>query len=286
MNSESKPLHCLNPVQPINFCGEAICGAHILLMPEKGFKIKKIKEFLSNYDVDTHVSKVINDSKAVIQIVVTEKIFTGDSLQSARNIFKNIRDNGDIYKVKDVELYLSGPYYKEGEAARSALSLFFGTLAAVLLVLAILFMVYENNNQLIRDLRTRFNNSGSRPLSTYLFARYDNRGDTGLIFGDQSLAGSVLSLDKSSFDNPLYGKISVPSTSNSHEADTESINLVGTSQNDTDSIRSKTVSAGIEHENPMYGNKEDCQNNLSNKSEMVIDDSTVVEEGQLIENLN
>ncbi|KAJ8932102.1 hypothetical protein NQ314_014954 [Rhamnusium bicolor] len=229
-------LNCLNPIMPIGFCTE-MCGASIELKPKSNFKLANIRKSLKHYSSDTYASKVLDGSREIIQIIFSEKQFSGTSLDEAKDYYSRLLADTSL-GVEDVEIYSSGPYFVEGKVTSNSLSLVFGTLCGVVIVFAIIFLVYSPQFATL-NLRNRFAYN-SRPLSSFrsnLFARYDNSENTGLILEHQSMAGSVLSLDKS-FDNPMYGR-STPSTAST------SYDTIGT-------LEEKNTKSEISLNNPMY----------------------------------
>nr|XP_023027974.1 protein amnionless [Leptinotarsa decemlineata] len=239
-------INCLHPVRPIGFCTD-ICGASILAEPDQKFKIAEIEKILQIYDSDTYVSKVKGSAgKEVIQIIFSEKEFTGDSLDEANSFHQQI-SNDPSFHLKQPHLYASGTYYEEGAMTKNTVGVVFGTLLGVCLVFVAVFLVYSPDGR-AENLRNRIVklryfprlNFGPRRMSNFtsrFFARYDSVGDdAGLIFEGRSMAGSVVSLEKA-FENPLYGKekeVITPSTSTTSDDINLSSDKGSRSDGDTD----------------------------------------------------
>lgn len=184
-----------------------ILGAYILFKPLNGFSLEKIRLMLNVYKVDTFASKILNNTNEVIQIVFTEKQFTGASLNDARTFYEILKQQ----QIIQLEFYSSGEFYEDGIISKMFLSMVFGTLVGVFLLFLFLYVFYETDT--IKQ--GKFN---------YIWAKYDTRDESGLIFGENvSLTGSVASLEKS-FDNPMYGQASTS---------TMMVNLLSNSKNNT-----------------------------------------------------
>ncbi|KAJ8911324.1 hypothetical protein NQ315_017020 [Exocentrus adspersus] len=203
---------CLDPITPIGFCTK-MCGAVITVRDLTSqyflthFTIDKIQDALAGYSSHTHVSKVLNGTRALIQIVFTEKEFSGTSLDEAK-AFDSMLLSDYSFGVSRTVLTSSGPLFIQGEATRTALSMVFGSLCGVLLVFALIFFINSSSFKRLNLNRYSFT---SRPLVGFL-AKYENTENEGLIFERASMGGSVISLEKS-FDNPMFGEASTASTS-------------------------------------------------------------------------
>ncbi|XP_018577131.1 protein amnionless [Anoplophora glabripennis] len=211
---EPQYYECLEPITPIGFCTR-MCGASILIKNtnssefKANFEIERIRKALGDYSSDTHVSKVQDGPETAIQIIFTEKEFSGSSLDDAKD-FYSVLLTDNSFGVVNAALISSGIKLAGGKMARTAVSIVFGCLCGVLLVFGVIFFV--NSPQFDRlNVSNRYHFT-SRPLST-LFARYDKMDDERLVL---QKAESVVSLEKS-FDNPMYGS-SAPSTSSASAA--------------------------------------------------------------------
>ncbi|KAJ8973014.1 hypothetical protein NQ317_004612 [Molorchus minor] len=233
-----EPNNCIDAIRPIGFCAD-ICGASILFHYNHKFSLDAVRRSIRRYDSDTYASKVRKDNGVVIQVVFTEKEFTGASLDEAKQFYDELLTDKSLGAV-DVELHSSSRYISKANVAGSAVGLVFGTLIAVLAVFGVIFFVYSPKGEQLR-LRERFR-LPSRPLSfkTNLLARFDNSETAGLIIGEAaSLSGSVQSLN-SSFDNPMYGKAA------------PSVSAPGTSYDTEVNGKLRATTSEISVENPMY----------------------------------
>ncbi|XP_060533792.1 protein amnionless-like [Cylas formicarius] len=207
---------CLHPVNPVGFCSEyKLCGGYVLMKWKPGFKLSAIKERLKRYTSDTYASKVAKSDREYIQVVFTEKTYSGNSLDEISDFYNDLLRDGSSL-VENVQMFVSSPYFEQGEGYRNTISMIFGTFFGAALVFGVLFLVYSPKFSNVNWSNRLIN---SRPLSSYMFARYDNLEDRANIYEAPSVAGSVLSLDKS-FENPVYGI--TPSTSTtSNETNTQ-----------------------------------------------------------------
>ncbi|KAG5877808.1 hypothetical protein JTB14_013737 [Gonioctena quinquepunctata] len=245
---EFSNFDCLNPVLPIGFCTE-ICGASILAEPSNEFKIAEMEKILQTFNSDTYVSRVKNSTgQELIQIIFTEKEFTGDSLDEAQSLHQQISTDPSL-RLKRAVLQSSGAYYREGGAGKGAAGIIFGTLFGVLLVFVAVYLVYSPDGP-AATLRNRLN-IGSRPIpsfTTRFFTRYNSVGENaGLIFEGRSMAGSVVSLDKA-FENPLYGKEEGTTSSTSTTSNVTNVSSESKETRSESEIENKMFSIGMKNE--------------------------------------
>ncbi|KAL3270776.1 hypothetical protein HHI36_021301 [Cryptolaemus montrouzieri] len=191
---------CLSPVAPFGFCHK-ICGAFVTFKPIAGFSLGRIQADLRDYgDVRTHVSKIGEDR---IQVVFAEDTYSGDSVIAAKKFYEKLQDGTNRYKVTTLSILKISGSQTSGDS-----SLWIVLLSSLLFVLGLyglIFYVYGDHSL---RFTFGFNASPPLPLSSTYRARFSPREDeSGLIFDNQSLAGSVMNLDQS-FDNPLYGQVS------------------------------------------------------------------------------
>ncbi|CAG9820606.1 unnamed protein product, partial [Phaedon cochleariae] len=251
-------FRCTDPVTPIGFC-QPICGASIVVIPPRNFELAEMERTLKQFTSDTYISKVRNDSgNEFVQIIFAEKEFTGNSLDEAKQLYEQIKLD---HSSSHVTLYASGPYNNSEENVNNAVSVVFGTLCGVGLVFVILFVMYSPNDTAI-ILRNRLNIGSSHlpSFKTAYFTRHSSVAeDAGLIFEGQSMASSLLSLDKS-FDNPMFGKDekSTPSTS-SPRYDMGNRDAVNTG----DAEESNHLESGAEMEESMPDIKQKDFDNIS-----------------------
>ncbi|EFA05060.1 protein amnionless [Tribolium castaneum] len=229
LKKTQKKVQCREPIEPEEFC-EAICGAYVTYEPGSGPDLKQLREKLREFEVNTWASRVKNYlGNQVIQIVFTEREFTGESHKEAEVLYEFLK----IRDTKKLQILKSGEFYIEGGGSPTW-SIVLGSLLTVVGFFALLLYLQSDNNAVMVVIN-RYHKRGSI-FSVPFFARFDNT-DENLIIDGQSETGSILDIAKS-FDNPMYGQ----STSTQHE------NPVY--EDDGQSPRPSTEVT--EHENPLY----------------------------------
>lgn len=133
----TEKLPCLEPVEPENFC-DAICGAYITYKPGTGPDLGTITKKLAQYSAQTHASRVQTYlGSEVVQVVFTEKDYTGTSIEEAEDFLKYLQQS----RAESAQLLKSGHYYAEGSTG-SSWSIVFGSLVAVCVFFGILFYLH------------------------------------------------------------------------------------------------------------------------------------------------
>lgn len=257
-------MECDQPILPIGFCYK-ICGATIIFEPKEDFKIFRMENKLKRYTSDTYVSKVKNENgDEVIQIVFTEKQFTGSSIEEAERMRQALKDDKTIQLEKSEFLTSSYPNQK-GKTASNAVSIIFGSLLGACVIFALVLYLFGENEKTKR-FRERFG-LGSRPLTykSVFFSRNSSISE-GLIVEGHSVSGSVPNLPKT-FENPTFSefKKKSSSTSSSNASSAEDLTKV------PDLVRK--TSDSTEHQ--MFEEQE--RRNLI---------ETVAEEGELVDLLD
>ncbi|XP_066144446.1 uncharacterized protein [Euwallacea fornicatus] len=188
-----QPVECEDPIQLMGFCSHPRCGAEIVIGTLKsGFWLDRIKRSLQGLVSRTHAMKIGGNR---VQIVFAETNFRGQSLIEATKFYYTLLRDESFF-AGDLTLRLSGPPLgSRMEQAKGALSIVFGTLAAVALVLGLLFVSYSSQAGNF-TFRNRF--LGSRPLSTYILG-YNNMEDRSYIVDTRSAPDLT-----SAFENPMY----------------------------------------------------------------------------------
>ncbi|CAG9834602.1 unnamed protein product [Diabrotica balteata] len=226
-----KNLNCESPITPKGFC-HAICGASITFNLKPNFKINSIDQKFKEYTSDTYVSKVRDGKgKPIIQIIFTEKQFTGNSLEEAKHLYQ-ILQNENILEVNASQFLSSSLYYNPGNRVQNAFVVIFGSLLTVCLVFGFIILLFGEHPTSAR-LRDRLGIS-SAPLTyrSIFFSRSSVSEGTGLIGEGQSMAGSLQNIPKS-LETPLFSEIKRTfGTSSSNASSTEELTKETEEQND------------------------------------------------------
>ncbi|CAG9767746.1 unnamed protein product [Ceutorhynchus assimilis] len=232
-------VDCANPIRPKGFCNKPRCGGTVLIETLKpGFRLDKINEKLKEYSSYSYAGK-ISSSSSTIQVFFTEKSFTGQSIVDATEFYNSLRKDSSCF-CDNLKLETSGgPLYEQSELTKNALSVTFGTLIGAIVILGLLFIVYSPTVTNL-NLGNRF--LGSRPLSTYMM-HYDTMEDRSCIVDGQSVAGSVLELNRA-FENPLY-EHAHSSRSTSHES-IESVRLGHNTDFDVVEVKEESIMKEVE----------------------------------------
>lgn len=72
-------------------------GASILFKPRKTFNLEKFRQKLKQYSSDTYASKVEVDQSELIQVIFAEKLFTGTSLNEAKELHELLSTGKNIW---------------------------------------------------------------------------------------------------------------------------------------------------------------------------------------------
>ncbi|XP_076269525.1 amnion associated transmembrane protein [Rhynchophorus ferrugineus] len=194
--NEDLPIQCTDPIKPISNCDQPMCGSIIKIKSyQPGFAIKKIRDALKKYKSDTFVSKTEENREVIIQIIMSEENFQGQSLADGK-MFYDILTNDPSFFVDQVEISMSGgPTAMLTAEISNSLSIVFGSLLVALTLIGLLFLI---STKKFDKFNFRITNVPTRPA--FMFARYEHMPDRG--DGD-SIAGSIISLNRS-FDNPMY----------------------------------------------------------------------------------
>ncbi|XP_050505733.1 protein amnionless isoform X2 [Diabrotica virgifera virgifera] len=226
-----KTSNCESPITPEGFC-HAICGASIIFNAKPNFKISSIDQKIKDYTADTYVSKVRDkNGEPAIQIIFTEKEFTGNSLEEAKHLYQ-ILQNENILTVNASQFLSSSIYYNQGKNVRSAFAVIFGSLFSVCLVFGFIILLFGEHPTSAR-LRDRLGIS-SAPLTyrSIFFSRSSVSEGTGLIGEGQSMAGSIQNIPNS-LETPVYSEIKRTfGTSSSNASSTEELTKENEEQND------------------------------------------------------
>ncbi|XP_044260938.1 protein amnionless-like [Tribolium madens] len=226
-------VRCREPIEPEEFC-EAICGAYVTYEPGSGPDLNQVRKKLREFEVETWASRVKDYlGNEVVQIVFTEREFTGRSHQEAETFFNYLKN----HNAGKLQILKSGEFYMEAGGSPTV-SIVIGSFLTVGVFFAILLYLQSDNNA-VMVIINRFHKRGSI-FTVPFFARFDNI-DENLIIDGQSETGSILDIAKS-FDNPMYGQS--PSTSTQHENP-----LYEEAKNDDEA---PSTSTSNQHENPLY----------------------------------
>ncbi|KAK9876229.1 hypothetical protein WA026_012529 [Henosepilachna vigintioctopunctata] len=206
-----KQIECLTPVTPFGFC-QKICGAFITFRSENGFSLKRIRAVLEDYaDVKTHVSKIADDR---IQVVFAEPTYTGESVEYAKKFYEKLQQNSKTFKITNL-----GKLHISGVQTRGNFSIWIVLLMSLFFVFGLFAIIFYTYGYYELPFGIRFSAPTSFPLSSTYRARFSSKEDeSGLIFDNQSLVGSVMNLNQS-FDNPMYGQVSTAPDINGDDRD-------------------------------------------------------------------
>ncbi|XP_057670765.1 uncharacterized protein LOC130902556 [Diorhabda carinulata] len=207
-------IECNQPILPIGFCYK-ICGSTIIFEPKQDFEIARMETRLKSYTSDTHISKVKNENgDEVIQIIFTEKQFTGNSIEEAQRFHQILKDDKTIEYEKSEFLTSSYPN-QNGKNATNAISIIFGSLFSACVIFAMVLYLFGDNDKTKR-FRERVG-LGSRPLTykSVFFSRNSSISEgTGLI-GEGHLVGSSMPNIPKTFENPSFSEFTKKSSSTS-----------------------------------------------------------------------
>ncbi|XP_028138292.1 uncharacterized protein LOC114332663 isoform X3 [Diabrotica virgifera virgifera] len=211
---------------------EILGCASIIFNAKPNFKISSIDQKIKDYTADTYVSKVRDkNGEPAIQIIFTEKEFTGNSLEEAKHLYQ-ILQNENILTVNASQFLSSSIYYNQGKNVRSAFAVIFGSLFSVCLVFGFIILLFGEHPTSAR-LRDRLGIS-SAPLTyrSIFFSRSSVSEGTGLIGEGQSMAGSIQNIPNS-LETPVYSEIKRTfGTSSSNASSTEELTKENEEQND------------------------------------------------------